>query len=730
MAKEITVHTMTRNERELVDYVMGHLMPWKDHRIANYETYWNEYERLYRGVWANEDKGRQSERARIVSPAIQQAVDSRIAELSEAVLARNEFFDIDDDVDPPQQATVQPPQAPQMGQQGGMPPGMPQQAPAAPEKPDEIGFLRRKMGENFKKDKMRKSIHDVMQLGEIYGTGVGEIVLKKVKEQAPAKAEMMPGIAAVGVKTRERISVKLHPVHPRNFIPDPNESDLDDSLGYGIEEKVSLHSVVEAMAKEEYKFYNLMDTSGDSNIEPDGIAVPYRNGTVVIYRWYGKVPREYLENLDKDEEPEEKDGLQEAIDNLGNDEYEDYSDMVDAIIHIAEGSHLLKAEKNPYMMGDRCCVVYRPQTLAGRFWGIGTVEKGYNMQKSLDGQIRAHLDSIGITASPMFGIDAARMPRGFDFKISPGRSVPTNGNPSEIIQPLNMGQPSPVNIETAQLFERMLQQATGTIDSSGLPQQVGNQADAGGMAIALSGIIKKHKLALLNFQEDFLIPLITRAAYRFMQFDPDNFPVKDWNFIPASTMGIMAREYEQQQMIGLMQTLGPESPIVPMLLKGIIENSSLSNREELAENLQKMSQPDPAQQQMQQQQQQMQVAMMQAQLEAEQAKAANLAAEAEYHKAKAAAVPLETQAKLAASLATNLDDQNEGADFERRAKITELMLKEKDLALKEADIKSNHEIAAMQMHGKAAEVQTKAAVERMKIERDKQGNLTVTKSKE
>lgn len=701
--KGYSEHLMTYNEKELVDFVMKHVDPWEQHRRTNYDELWDEYERMYRMVWAEEDKQRQSERSRIVTPAIQQAVDSMVSEIGEAILNRNEFFEIDDE--------------------------------EQTNKPQDVTILRKKMRANFKKDKLRKSLLDVVQLGQMYGTGIGEIVISKVKDQSPAAKQMTPDVAAVGTVSKDRLSVKVHPVHPRNFIPDPLETDVDVSLGYAIKEKVAVHKIVEAMVNGEYKPYNLTDCSNDSEIEPDSIAVPYRNGAVVVYRWYGKVPKEYLENLDKDKEVE-NDALDEAIEALGNDEYEDYSDMVEAIVHIAEGSHLLKAVKNPYMMQDRSCLLYRPKTVPGRVWGIGTIESGYSMQKSIDMQVRSHLDSIALTAAPMIGMDATRLPRNFKFIVAPGRTVLSQGNPDEIFKPLKLGEPSDVNLKTAQFFQQALQQATGTIDSSGMPQQVNNQTDAGAMAMALSGIIKRHKQALLNFQEEFLIPFIQRAAWRFMQFDPENFPVQDWNFIPSSNLGIMAREYEQQQLISLMQTLGPESPIVPLLLKSIVEKSSIANREELMLKLEEMSKPNPEAQKAAMEQQQMQIQTMQAQLQELQAKAEKYSAEAEKAKAEAQAVPIEAQAKLAGALATNLDDNNEAADFQRRLEITDRALKEKELNLKEQDTISNERIAQMQVGSKLHEVKQrshdmdqKAHVERMKIERDKEGNLTVTKSK-
>ena len=73
-----------------------------------------------------------------------------------------------------------------------------------------------------------------------------------------------------------------------------------------------------------------------------------------------------------------------------------------------------------------------------------------------------------------------------------------------------------------------------------------------------------------------------------------------------ATLGIIAREYEQQQLIALLQTLGPDTPVLPMILKGIIASSSLPNRAEMIQQLEQMMQPNPEQQQMQQAMQLMQ----------------------------------------------------------------------------------------------------------------------------
>ena len=199
------------------------------------------------------------------------------------------------------------------------------------------------------------------------------------------------------------------------------------------------------------------------------------------------------------------------------------------------------------------------------------------------------------------------------------------------------------------------------------------------MSMAMSSIIKKNKQALMTFQDDFLIPMIKKIAFRYMQFDPDRYPSQDFTFVPASTLGMIAREYEQQQFIGLLQTLGPDSPVLPLVLQGIIKGSSLSNKEELIEQLAQM-------------QQEMQMRLIAAQVAKTEAEAQEAAANAQKAMVEAQMAPEETKAKVMAAISKNLPNNDDAAqsEFDRRVKIAELMLKE-------ADMKNKSKIVEMQM---------------------------------
>jgi hypothetical protein len=631
----------TQQDDDLTAFVVDHCDRWRDYRNANHLEAWLEYERIFRGEWSSEDKTRESERSRIVTPATQQAVETRHAEIMEAIFGQGEFFDIQDDVRDVNNS------------------------------PLDVAAIKAQLMEDFKVDKIRKAIDQIELMAEIYGTGIGEIVVKSEKIYIPSTQAILgqTGQAAIGVTESERVAVKIVPVNPKNFLFDPNGTSIDDCMGVAIEKYVSIHKVVQGQESGIYRKVRIGTDSEETNLEPTQEISQFKDDKVKLLTYYGLVPTDFFEETDT-----------EVVDLFPEDSLQDnYSNMVEAIIVIANDSVLLKAELNPYMMKDRPVLAYQDDTVPNRLLGRGTVEKAYNSQKAIDAQVRAHLDSLALTTSPMIAMDATRLPRGAKFEVKPGKAILTNGNPNEILFPFKFGNTDGSNLSTAKEFERMLLQATATLDSQGMVSQVAR--DAGGMSMAVASIIKKYKRTLVNFQEDFMIPFINKAAFRYMQFDPERYPVVDMKFIPTAALGIIAREYEQQQFIALLQTLGPNTPVLPVILKGIMANSSLSNRYELIQMLDKMSQADPQAQQAAQMQQQLAMQLAQAQIAVQTTQAEQNKAEAQKLLTEAQLMPIELQAKSMAANTKNLptDDALASREFDKRVKIADLMLKEADI---------------------------------------------------
>jgi hypothetical protein len=637
-------------EQDVEGWVMEKCQEWRDHFDSNYSETFDEYYRLWRGQWAAEDRTRDSERSRIVSPALQQAVESSVAELEEATFGRGKWFDLKDDLHD--------------GDNG------------------DIVMLREHLYADFKRDRVRKGVAECILNAAVFGTGIAEIVMTEEKEQAPATQPIMGGeLQAVGVTIRDRTSVKLKPIMPQNFLIDPVATSVEEALGVAVDEFVSRHVVEQLQEQGVYRDVDIEEAAPDLDIEPDQELTVFADNKVRLTKYYGLVPRHLLDEAMLEEADEV---LAELVD---GEEEEDKSYYVEAIIVIANNGTLLKAEKNPYMMQDRPIVCFPWDVVPSRFWGRGVCEKGYNSQKALDAELRARIDALALTIHPMMAMDASRMPRGAKPEIRPGKIILTNGDPREVLQPFNFGNVSQVTFAQAEALQRMVQTATGAIDSAGTAGSINGDATAAGISMSLGAIIKRHKRTLINFQESFLIPFVTKAAHRYMQFEPEMYPVADYKFETSSSLGIIAREYEVTQLVQLLQTMSPDTPMYPQLVQSIIDNMNLANREELIASLKQANEPNPEAQQAQQASQQAAVALQASQAAALNGQAQESAARAQKLTMEAQAIPQELEIDRIKAVTTNLQAGTaDDKEFERRIKMSKEMLKEREIAVKEGVI--------------------------------------------
>ena len=629
-------------EENLEDWVMSKVDDWREFFETNYDAKFDEYYRLWRGIWSDEDRTRESERSKIVSPALLQAVESSVADVEEATFGRGKFFDIQDDMGDSDRADVR--------------------------------FLREALSQEFTKNKIRKAVGECLINAAVYGTGIGEIVLETKKEMVPATEPVMDGaMTAVGVNIRDRTVVKLRPIQPQNFLIDPVATDIDSAVGVAIDEFVSSHLVEQLQEQGVYTKGYIGRAAPDLDLEPDEELWQQPEDKVRLTKYYGLVPRHLLENaFDEDDEMVNFDS---DTDDEGKDSY-----YVEAIVVIANGGKLLKAEASPYMMSDRPVVAFPWDVVPSRFWGMGVCEKGFNSQKALDAELRARIDALALTVHPMLAMDATRMPRGTKPEVKAGKLLLTNGNPAEIIQPFNFGQVSQITFAQADSLQRMVQAATGSVDTAQQAMNGGGTTSAGS-SMSLGGIIKRQKRTLVNFQESFLLPFIEKAAWRYMQFEPELFPVNDYKFVATSTLGIVAREYEVAQLVQLLQTMPQDSPVYPVIMQAVIDNMNITNREDLIQTMIQAQQPNPEQQQMQQALAEEDRAFKNSQTAALNAQAAESNARAQKIALEARGVPVELETARIKAVASSQTASESDKDFEKRMRLANLALDEKKLGL-------------------------------------------------
>ena len=624
-------------EQSLEDWVLTKVNDWGDYYENNYAEKHEEYYRLWRGIWNASDKTRQAERSQIIAPALQQAVESNVAEIEEATFGRGKYFDIKDN----------------MGDS----------------ETQDIMFLRKKLHEDFDLAKVRRDVSECLINSAVYGNGIGEVVLEEILEMKPATEAVMGGaMEAVGVNVSKRTVVRLRPILPQNFRIDPVATNVEEALGCAVDEFVGSHIVEQLQESGVYREGYMGNASEDFNLEPDSELTVHQDDKVRLTKYYGLVPRHLLEKE-----------LDYALD---DEEKESY--YIEAVVIIGNESVLLKAEPSPYMMKDRPIVAFPWDVVPSRFWGRGVCEKGYNSQKALDAELRARIDALALTVHPMLAMDATRIPRGTKPEIRAGKILLTNGDPKEIINPFNFGNVSQITFAQAQALQTMVQQSTGAVDSSGVGGSINGEATAAGISMSLGAIIKRHKRTLINFQESFLIPFVSKAAWRYMQYEPELYPVSDYNFCATSSLGIIAREYEVSQLVQLLQTMGKDTPYYPVMLKSIVDNMNVANREELIDLIDKASQPTPEAQKAQEESLQAELAFQASQTAALSSQAEESNARAGKLTAEAQAVPQEVEIARMKAITTNLQaGDGDDKEFERRMRVAEGILKERTVDLQE-----------------------------------------------
>jgi hypothetical protein len=197
----------------LLEWLLPKLNAWESHRDTNYKEKWEEYYRLWRGIWVIEDKNRQSERSRLIAPALQQAIEASISEIEEATFGRGTWFDM----------------IPEVGDPKG----------------EEVVKLRGQYKQDFEDQGAVSNLCEAVLLGALYGTGIGEILVEE-KSYYKIISEPIKGTFATNRRTLKipYFCVRLSPISPMQLLIDPASTNIDDGLGVAVQDIMPKHQIV------------------------------------------------------------------------------------------------------------------------------------------------------------------------------------------------------------------------------------------------------------------------------------------------------------------------------------------------------------------------------------------------------------------------------------------------------------------------------------------------------
>jgi hypothetical protein len=545
----------------------------RDSRDTENKSRWDQYERTFRGFHSVQDKTRDSERSKLIAPALLQAIDSTAATIEDAIFSRDQWFDALDDRNDSQR--------------------------------DDVEAMRLNLTEDLEVANVPDAISKIILNGCLYGTGIGKLnVVRKEMRSVNPTAQGPEMVSA------PRAVVTLEPIPPWEFVIDSQARNLEDALFVAHETNVPRGVVANKIRKGIYRNVPITGFHATKVPFPGGMSVVDQkqvmnkdDGSVQVTEYYGRVPAQLVAGLTKVQ--------QKDIEGNG---------MVEVIATIANEVELLRVMVNPFLMKDRPIIAYQHDIVPGKFWGRGVAEKGWNAQRALDAELRARMDALSLLTSPMMGADITRLPRNPDMRVRPGKVWMTRGRPSEVLEPVILGNIDPNTFNQSSEMERLVQVATGSIESNAPLNSDRRNETASGISMIQSSALKRMRRTMWNLERQFLNPLIRKSAWRLMQFSSQRYP-QDFEFVVKGSMGIVSREFEQSQLTALLSVVPPESPSYAIILKGVIELSGTPKRDELLKQIDEANKPDPQMQKMQQEQMRQQLEGAQAGIDLDKAKA-------------------------------------------------------------------------------------------------------------
>jgi len=548
VADEAVAGFMQKGGREaLVAWIIPKVQEWERWRQQNLDKNWAVYLRKWAGVWSEEDRTRSSERSRLISPALQQAVEEACADIEEAVFGEKEaWFDIDDDYGDAKTASDT-------------------------EQGEDWQGLRLQLLDDMNYANVEGAILESAGiLGALYGTAIAKVVtdttqykrLHTVIDRSKTKNNIIEGVTA-----EDRVVVYLEPVRPDQFVIDtsvnkPGVEGINAALGMAHRLPRPKHYCQACMESEKWWEAPLSETDAVPVAQSALFQESPEAEVNLVTEYHGLVPRALLEAAIKDgDEPAEIDSR----------------DMVEAIVTIVDDAYCVAARENDNVKGDRDFIAAPYDLRPGSFWGRGIAEKGINAQRALDAMLRGQMDGMAFTVHPMMAYNVLRRDPRSKFEVKPGALFGVNGDPRETFLPLTFGRIDPMTFTATGELERLIQSATGTAGSSPARAARAN-ATLGGMSLLRGDVAKRSKRTLRLLERHFLGPAVEKICLRHMQWNEEKYQFMDVRFRVRTSMSLMAREVENSTLVQLLQTIPPQSPAFYAVLGQIVQNTSMKDK--------------------------------------------------------------------------------------------------------------------------------------------------------
>ncbi len=525
----------------LIGYCNERLEQARNEYRTEREKVWREIEQYWKTEFKEDMRTRSSERAKLITPTTQVAVDTASAELDAAV-GDIGFFDIE----------------PIVG--GSEPP---------PEWYESFGQVFDQIREGIGQDLIDSHSRGEVSKAIFYGALLGAGVLKVVSDTKFIKVLVpVDGGRSVSSDTKAEVCTYLRAVNPHKFFPQPGALSIQDAE-YVVEElDIGLHEIKARIRDGIYNAVKLPAVS-DEKDQPK------------VYEYHGLVPLAYLRDAD----------VRAQVDNetlnklLATDEVED-SGVVEAVVIWVEGTNEpLWAGETPYADGEKSYRVFGYDTSAGGVFGRGVGHKVLQVQKAQDGNIRAKLDALAYAISPMIGVNRLNLVSRRRMKVGPGKQLLFNGPPREAVSVFNLGDVPQSAFLASQELASMAEASSGLQNFNGA--RVDYQSGVGLDVLGQAAINRGRKI--LENLTSTLADILRLFVWRSVQFNPDKYPPVFEDVRVTVVTKSLTRRSEMAQIGNMLKTVPDSSPAYWRMLIKFFELSDIPDKLEIIKDLEELA---------------------------------------------------------------------------------------------------------------------------------------------
>ncbi len=540
-----------RNKRPLLGedmlarWVCEKVNYWEEYRNTNDRGRWDEYYRIWRTEWSEDDKERMVERSRIMPTDLSEAVNKVTAELTDAFFGREVWFDASDD-DP---------------------------------NPEDVKEMASRLRFDAEKWGVKQGICDALFFGALYGTGIVKIgISEKEYAQAVQLIDDFGRPVLSGAATGTEPCVTVTAISPREFVVQPGALSVKQSLGVAQITMAPVHQVHEGQRKGYYRAGEVGTAPANWKQKPwDVETTGNRRDSVKLIEYHGMVPKALLPGS------KATNANKSAI---TNDEPSADVEMVEAIVLVANDSLTLKAVENPYIPARRSVFAFQFERVPDSFWGRGVVEMGYHPYKALQTEIRARADGLALANYPTIWRDQGSLSSDEarddpeEKIIAPGKEYLVSGDPNRAIREFKFSGPDRGSSQAIADYQRMIEAATGSFGFQGALLS-SKDTTVAGASTALQSFLRRNKQTAQNIESDLISPVIEAMAWRAMQFLPERYPPADFSFSAKGALGVLQRDAERATLVELLGAIAPESAAFYAILRQVVEDGPYKERAEL-----------------------------------------------------------------------------------------------------------------------------------------------------